>query len=189
MSRFYANLTVQGPEQADVATYLTAAARVAYVSPTIKACTVIYHEDLGEQEDLTAAVSRHFHCPALLVMAYNDTILLYQLYADGERTDSYVSSPHEELDLGGEAAPEGNAEVLCSAFGMEHATARVERVLRRPTHPTKGYALAVNRHGELARALGLPLFAAGAGYSAIEIGELPAGQGFHPSDLVKIAGR
>ena len=57
--------------------------------------------------------------------------------------------------------------------------------LRRPTHPTKGYALAVNRHGELARALGLPLFAAGAGYGAIDIGELPAGQGFDPAALVK----
>ena len=68
---------------------------------------------------------------------------------------------------------------------MEHAEARVERVLRRPTHPTRGYALAVNRHGELARALGLPLFAAGAGFNDVEMGELPAGQGFDPGQLKK----
>jgi hypothetical protein len=58
-------------------------------------------------------------------------------------------------------------------------------VLRRPTHPTKGYALAVNRHGELARALGLPLFAAGAGFAGIEMGELPAGAGFDAAALIR----
>jgi hypothetical protein len=122
-------------------------------------------------------------------MGYNDTVLLYQLYVSGERVDAYVSSPHEGLDLGGDEAPPGDAEALCAAFDMEHAAVRVERILCKPTHPTKGYALAVNRHGELARALGLPLFAAGAGYAAIDIGELPAGQGFDPASLVKTAVR
>ena len=82
LSRFYANLTTQGPGQADVVAYLNAAGRVAYVSPTLKGCTVIYHEDLSAQEELAAALSRHFRCPALLMMAYNDTILLYHLYVE-----------------------------------------------------------------------------------------------------------
>ena len=117
-------------------------------------------------------------------MTFNETVLLYQLYVNGGLADTYVSSPHDELDLG-DAAGDGDAEILCQAFEIDHATARVERVLRRPTHPTKGYALAVNRHGELARALGLPLFAAGAGFADVELGELPAGQGFDPAHLMK----
>ena len=71
---------------------------------------------------------------------------------------------------------------------MEHRTASVERILRRPTHPTKGYELAVNRHGELARALGLPQFAAGIGFRDIAVGELPAGQGFDPATLLRTGG-
>jgi hypothetical protein len=188
MSRFYANITLQGPEPSDVVAFLGGSRRVAYVSGARKGYSVVFHEDLGSQEAIAAELSAHFRCPALLVMGYGETILLYQLYEHGEQADAYVSSPHDELDTGGEPAPEGNAETLCAAFGMEHRVKSVERVLRRPTHPTKGYALAVNRHGELARALGLPLFAAGAGYGGIEIGELPAGEGFDPTALVKTAG-
>ena len=118
-------------------------------------------------------------------MGYNDTTLLYHLYANGEQVDAYVSSPHDDLDTGGQPAPEGDPAALAATFDAEHRTASVERVLRRPTHPTRGYALAVNRHGELARALGLPLFAAGAGFRDVEMGELPAGPGFDPTKLVR----
>jgi hypothetical protein len=189
MSRYYANITLSGPAQEDVVGFLKRRGRVAYVSPTLKSCTVVFHEDLGSQEATAAELSAHFRCPALLVMDYGETVLLYQLYVNGEHADAYVSSPHDELDTAGEPSPEGNPEALCAAFGMEHRIKNVERVLRRPTHPTKGYALAVNRHGELARALGLPLFAAGAGYGGIEIGELPAGEGFEAAAMVKTGGR
>jgi hypothetical protein len=185
MSRFYANITLRGPGQSDVVAYLTARGAVAYVSPTVKSGTVVYHQDLSAQEDLASALSAHFYCPALLVMGYDDAILLYHLYADGEQIDAYVSSPHDGLETGGQPAPEGDSAALCATFGMEHRAASVERVLRRPTHPTRGYALAVNRHGELARALGLPLFAAGTGFRDVEMGELPAGPGFDPANLVR----
>jgi hypothetical protein len=184
LSRYYANITAHGPHQAEVLAWLNEQKHTAYVAPTVKGRTVIYHQDLDGQERLTATLSANFQCPALLVMTFNETILLYQLYVNGGLADTYVSSPHDELDLG-DAVVDGNATILCEAFGMEHAAARVERVLRRPTHPTKGYALAVNRHGELARALGLPLFAAGAGFGDVELGELPAGQGFDPAQLMK----
>ena len=185
MSRFYANITVQGPWQEELVAFLNRGGHVAYVSPVVKGAAVVFHEDLGSQESIAAALSAHFRCPALLVMDYGGTVLLYQLYLNGEQADAYVSKPHDELDTGGEPAPEGSPEALCAAFGMEHRLPSVGRVLRRPTHPTKGYALAVNRHGELARALGLPLFAAGAGFSGIEMGELPAGEGFDPAKLMK----
>lgn len=184
MSRYYANITTQGPPQAELILWLSSQKHPAYVAPTVKGLTVVYHEDLAAQEGLAAMLSAHFQCPALLVMTFDETVLLYQLYVNGDLADTYVSSPHDGLELG-DAAGDGDAAVLCEAFGTEHAVARVERVLRRPTHPTKGYALAVNRHGELARALGLPLFAAGAGFNDVEMGELPAGQGFDAAGLMK----
>lgn len=188
MSGFNANITLQGPGQHEVVDYLRAQSAVAYVAPEVKTCTVVFHEDLGGQELLAAGLSAHFRCPALLVMDYGGTILLYQLYTGGELADAYVSSPHEGLETGGEPVPEGNAEVLCAAFGMEHKVVTVERILRKPTKPNTDYAYAANRHGELARALGLPLFAVGAGFNAIEIGELPSGQGFDPSLLIRTGG-
>lgn len=103
-------------------------------------------------------------------------VLLYHLYESGERTDAYVSSPHDELEL--DEAPTGDAEKLCAAFAAEHAVRRTEQILRKQAGPSNPYALAVNRHGELFRALRLPLFAAGAGFKAIELGELPAGAGW-----------
>ena len=181
---FYANITVQGPAQAEVVAYLTARRQVAYVSGSVKDAVVVFHEDFAAQEEIAAGLSAHFRCPALLAMVFGGTVLLYHLYADGHQVDAYVSSPHDGLDLDA-PAPEGNAETLSAAFGMERRRASVERTLRRPTKPGTDYALAVNRHGELLRALGLPLFAAGAGFASIEAGELPTGPGFEPARLAR----
>lgn len=186
MSNFYANITVQGPAQADVIAYLNDRRQVAYVAGTVKGAIVVFHEDFAAQEDLAAGLSAHFRCPALLAMVFGGTVLLYHLYAGGERADAYVSTPHEGLELAGPTPP-GNAETLSAAFGMERRLSSVERALRRATKPDTDYALAVNRHGELLRALGLPLFAAGAGFASIEAGELPAGPGFEPGRLVRTA--
>jgi hypothetical protein len=188
LPRYYANITLDGPAAAEVARFLTSRRIVAYVAAAPKSKTVVFHEDLGAQEQTAGALSAHFRCPALLVMDYGGTVLLYHLYVGGEQADAYVSRPHDELEAGAESLPEGNAAVLSAAFGMEHRTASVERILRRPTHPTKGYELAVNRHGELARALGLPQFAAGIGFRDIAVGELPAGQGFDPAMLLRTGG-
>jgi hypothetical protein len=184
MNNFYANITVSGPAQPDVVAYLNAQRHVAYVSATVKGATVVFHEDFATQEALAAGLSAHFRCPALLAMVFGGTVLLYHLYAGGEQVDAYVSAPHEGLELDG-PAPEGNAETLCAAFGIERRVSSVGRVLTRPTKLNTDYALAVNRHGELLRALNLPLFAAGAGFASIESGELPAGPGFDPGTLVR----
>jgi hypothetical protein len=188
MAGYYANITLAGPSAEQVFEHLRAAGGVAYVAGAGGA-TVVFHEDLGAQERLAAALSAHFRCPALVVMAYGESILLYELYESGTETDAYVSSPHEGLELDG-PAQEGDAARLSAAFGieMDHKVRRVERVLRTPTKPNGEFALAVNRHGELAKALGLPLFAAGTGYGAIELGELPEGPGFDPSAMRKTGG-
>lgn len=184
MIDFYANIVVHGPEQSDVLAYVNERRQVAYVSGAVRGSTVVFHEDFAAQEDLSAGLSGRFQCPALLAMVFGGTVLLYHLYVNGAQADAYVSSPHEGLELDGPAL-EGDAETLCAAFGMERRAASVAPVLSRPTKPNTDYALAVNRHGELLRALRLPLFAAGAGFASIEAGELPAGPGFDPGMLVR----
>jgi hypothetical protein len=186
MPGYYANITVRGPARADVVAFLKKHGVVAYVSPAVKDVTVIWHEDLASQEPLAASLSADLNCPSLVVMGYGEAVLMYTLYVAGAPADAYVSSPHEGLELDG-PAPEGDARVLAGAFGidMDHLVARVERILRKPARANSEYAYAINRHGELARALGLPVFAAGSSFNSIEVGELPEGQGFDPSNLVR----
>lgn len=180
----YSNITLRGPEQSEVLAYLKNRGDVAYVSPPFRGALVVFHEDLSVQEDLAGRLSAQFACPALLVMAFAEAVLFYQLYEAGEQTDAYVSSPRGDLDLPS-PIPEGNAERLCAAFGIERAQRRVESILRKEGKPGQPYAYAINRHGELMSALGLPLFAAGTGFGAIEMGDLPAGGGFDPGSLVR----
>jgi hypothetical protein len=180
----YANLVLQGPDTPNVVAALNASGHVAYVAAGASKSTVVMHEDYAAQESLAAELSATLRCPLLLAMVFGGTVLLYQLYVNGQRVDAYVSTPHDGLELDG-PAPEGNAVVLCEAFNRERHATSVERILRRAAKPGTDYAYAINRHGELLRALGLPLFAAGASFGAIEAGELPHAPGFDPSTLVR----
>lgn len=180
----YANLTIAGPSQAEVVARLKTVGTVAYVSLTVKGYTVIYHEDLASQEPLAADLSQHFAAPVLLVMTYAQRVLMYLLFENGQRTDSYLSEHHEDLDDGSPLAT-GDAERLADAFGKPTAARRIETLLRKPATDGNGYLYAANRHGDLCSALGLPTFAANAGFTSIEVGELPMGPGFDPSAMVR----
>jgi hypothetical protein len=76
---FYANITLNGPSRDDVATYLKSQGAAAFVSPPVRGAIVVFHEDLGGQEDLACRLSAEFSCPALLVMTYGIAVLLYPL--------------------------------------------------------------------------------------------------------------
>jgi hypothetical protein len=180
----YANITIDGPSQEQLVAALKQQHVSAYVSPAVRGRTVIFHEDLSGQEQTAGWLSSQFNCPALLIMGVSG-VLLYHLYEKGEQTDAYVSSPHDELELG--EAPPGDASTLCSAFGADHAVRRVEQILQKTASPAHPYALAINRHGELFRALGLPLFAAGGSFQAIELGELPEGAHWDASRLLRVS--
>ena len=183
MTDFYANILLHAATD-EVVAYLNETHVVAYVSPTPGGYTLVCHEDYASQEPLAASLSARFDGPVVLAMVFARAVLLYHLYVNGEQVDAYVSTPHDGLELDAPAPP-GDPAVLCAAFGMEHREASVARILRRPTKLNTDYALAVNRHGELLRALKLPLFAAGACFRAIEAGELPHGPGFDPSAMVR----
>jgi hypothetical protein len=183
LSRFYANITLKGPAAADVVDYLRKQNESAYVSPAVRDAIVVFHEDMQNQESLAGGLSAQFSCPVLLVMAFAETILLYHLYENGVQTDAYVSSPHADLEL--EVAPPGDAAVLCAAFEADRFQRRVESILRKETKSDHPFANAINRHGELFGALGLPQFAAGASFQSIEIGEIPMGKGFDVEEMVR----
>lgn len=180
----YANITLDGPSRDDIVAVLKSIGAVTYVSNTVRNSTVVFHEDLAGQEHLAAELSQRLVCAALVVMAYGQRVLLYQLYESGNLSDQYVSEHVEEL-LGGTDAPSGDPERLCDVFGKPSAVRRVTTILSRPAKDGQPYAFAANRHGELCQALGLPLFAVQASYAAIEHGELPAGPGFEAGQLVR----
>jgi len=189
MGNFYTNYTLRGPSQQSVAGAL--AGRSAIVTPAQDGCVVVFDEESDQQNqeiitELASRLSGQFRCPLLAVLNHDDDILWYQLYLSGELVDEYNSAPgyfETEDEEAAMAGPEGgDAERLCAAFGS-NAIAEVEAILRKPGADADGYVFAVERHGDLAAALGIPSFGVGAGFGTISSGELP--EDWNANELVK----
>ena len=179
MGNFYTSFTLRGPSQESVAAAM--AGRSAFVTSAHEGCVVVFDEESDEQNDeiiaeLASRLSGQLRCPLLVVMNHDDSILWYQLYLSGELVDEYNSAPgyfETEDEEAASAGPEGgNAGKLCAAFGSD-AVKKVERILRKPSAEDNGYVFAVERHGDLTGALGIPSFGVGAGFETISSGELP----------------
>jgi len=183
MGSFYTNFTLRGPSQEAVAAAL--AGRSAIVTPAQNGCVVVFDEQSDDQDSaviaqLAARLSRELHCPVLAVLNHDDDIFWYQLYLAGVLADEYDSSPgyfDASAEPSGPAG--GDAQKLCTAFGSG-AVAEVERILR----DHDGYTFAVDRHTDLARAIGIPSFGVGAGYGYVSGGELP--EGLEEADIVRV---
>lgn len=96
MGAFYVNTTVYGPAQGELAAGLSD--RPAFVSPTVRRCTLILDEscDSQSQEEIisfTAVLSYRFRCPALSVLVHDDDVLFYRLHREGRVVDVYQSNP------------------------------------------------------------------------------------------------
>jgi alanyl-tRNA synthetase len=171
MGNFYTNYTLRGPTQEQVAAALEG--RSAFVTPQQNGCVVVYDEESEDQDmevlsQMASRLSEELRCPVLAVLNHDDDILWYQLYADGELIDDYNSSPDYFEEVEESTGPSGgDAEGLCRAFGSRKV-AEVKRILQEPFGDK--YTFAVQRHEDLARALGIPLFAVGKGYSYIARG-------------------
>jgi hypothetical protein len=177
---FYTNITLKGPAQAAVLTYLRAQGREAYVAPTTHDITLVYDLACESQDHrilaaLAANLSRAFMCPALAALVHDDDFLVYALFQDGAQIDEYNSDP--TYFEGGRSAPlGGDADALCAAFGAVAAVARVEAILRAGRGPNgdpgaSPYLFAQFRHRDLARALGLPESLSVLGYLYVEQGD------------------
>lgn len=131
MGNTYHNIIVKGPTQDHIAAYLDKQKQAAFVSPTLHDLTFVYGPD-EVWSTLAENLSRAFHCPALFVSVYDSDVFEYALYDAGRRVDAYNSGPDyfDDEDWGDEteeAAPHqpepegGNAHLLCTALGVEHA--------------------------------------------------------------------
>lgn len=185
MGNFYMNYTLRGPTRQAVAAAL--AGRSALVTPAHDGCVVVFDEASDDQDqdvisELAAELSHELGCPVLAVLNHDDDILWYQLYLGGELADEYDSSPGYFDPSAEHSGPAGgDAEKLCAAFGASKL-AEVESILRKPALEAGGYTFALDRHADLARALGIPSFAVGSGFRYISQGELP--EGLEEDDLL-----
>jgi uncharacterized protein (DUF433 family) len=187
MGNFYTNYTLRGPSQQAVAAAL--GGRSAVVTPTQDGCVVVFDEQSDEQDsavitELASRLSRELRCPVLAVLNHDDDIFWYQLYLSGELADEYDSSPGYFDPSAAPSAPTGgDAHKLCSAFGAA-TFAEVESILRKSSFDEGGYTFAVERHTDLARALGIPSFGVGAGFRNVSGGELP--EGLNEDGIVRV---
>lgn len=187
MGNFYVNYTVKGPGQQAVAKALTG--RSAIVTPQRDDCVVAFDEQSDNQDseiiaNLACDLSRELRCPVLAVLNHDDDILWYQLYLSGQLADEYDSCPsYFDPDAEPSGPAGGDAQKLCATFGSSNV-AEVERILRKSSFDEDGYTFAVERHADLAQALGLPTFAVGGGYAYVSDGEIP--EGLSENDLLRV---
>jgi hypothetical protein len=177
MGSFYTNITLRGPHQDQIVEALTRQGNRAYISPTVNGFTVVYDEQCDTQDtalihSLAASLSAKFECPALAVLNHDDDILWYRLYERGQLVDEYDSTPGYFEGKTSKPAG-GNAAKLCALLGSQNV--EVAASVLRKAQGVKGYIFAIQRHEDLARALGIPIFTVGSGYEYIKHGEVPGG--------------
>jgi len=169
---FYVNFTVKGADQQQVADTLQSAGRRAIVTPAHNGYVVAYDEEAESQDteaimNVGSLLSREVGRPVLAVLNHDDDVLCYWLFQSGALEDSYNSDPEYFGDeAGAESAPQGNAERLCALLGHGAHAEAVETILRAE------HTFELDRHDELARALGLPPWSVGFGYHYAAEGEL-----------------
>jgi hypothetical protein len=185
MGLFYTNITLLGASQAQVAQYLKRANRTAYVSPTVNGFTVVYDKETEDQDvrvltDAACRLSKKFKCATLAALVHDSDVFTYWLFEAGRLVDEFDSMPGH-FDPGGQQSPPsgGNAEALCSAFGVDDAVDQVSHIFQvvaagNLSDDWSGdYLFGEDIHRDLAAVLEMPPFAAGVGYDLIEVGEIP----------------
>ncbi|MBD3292156.1 MAG: hypothetical protein GF393_04475 [Armatimonadia bacterium] len=179
MGAFYTNVTLNGPEQDEVAQYIASRNRQSLVSPAIDGITVVY-DALTESQDprlltnLARELSAQFDCPALAALNHDGDILWLQLQIDGRLIDEYDSTPGYFEDVPPSGPEGGDADALRHAFESEDRSEEIERILRR-RQGMGGFVSASQRHTRLAEALGIPSELVTIGYEYLAAGEVPPG--------------
>ncbi len=171
MGNFYANVTLRGPGQTQVAGACEILQLKAFVSPTVEGLTVVCDKIADEQAANWAVSARNLsinlNCPALATLNHDDDVLVYELYQNGRLVDEYNCQPGYFEDSEAEEAPSGgDPQALCKAFGMPGDPGEVERVLRAENESE--FLFAVNRHAALLKALGCPPIPFESGYRCVE---------------------
>jgi hypothetical protein len=133
---FYAyNTTLRGTTQREAAAALEALGEQAYVSPTIDGITVLSSEASEDDKHirkLGQTLSAELNCVALVLHDWDDAILWYQLYENGEAVDEYESCPdYFDFSFKKPRGPiGGDARKLCAAFHAPMPPEFIEAILR-----------------------------------------------------------
>ena len=174
MGAFYTNLTLRGPPADRVVDAI--GSRRAFVSRTERSYTVVLDEACESQDPavlstLASQLSTDLSCPVFAVLIHDDDVLVYELWDKGDRLDQYNSCPGYFDDAPeGDQPSGGDATILAKAFGVGDAVP-IESILRRGGE--EKYVFESERHQELIRALGIPDFAAGVGFTYAKAGDFP----------------
>ena len=195
MGHFYTNATLKGATHDDIVKAIQRMGRIAGVSPTVRGLTVVFDQKSERQNGsaypFLKSLTKKLGCIALYVTNHDDSVLYYRLYDSGEVIDNYDSSPNY---FDGPPAPPsgGNAEQLCKVFGKPSARKKVQAILEfdslsEANQDSNRYVFEVDRHRDLARALGLPLITVGFGYTYLAEGNWP--KGLTPENIVSLTGK
>jgi hypothetical protein len=172
MGNFYANVALRTSDIEAVVRTVTALDRHAYVARE-RDVTYVFDEQCDEQdledlEGLAIALSKELDCVALGACNHDDDVLVILLAERGALTDRYDSNPGY-FDGAPSAPSGGDAEQLCSAFGVPNNFDEVEDLLRRRNDDV---GPEVGRHAALCRLLGLSERLGIQGYRYLSQGEL-----------------
>ena len=179
MGNFYTNIVLKGVTQQRTKEILQKNSRNSFISPTHGDITVVYDaecdtQDQDELRKLAGVLSQELSCPAWAVLNHDDDILWYVLYSAGVFVDEYDSTPGYFDPTAQPSNPVGgNAGKLASLFDHSSSVDTVERTLRKSTFDDDGYAFALNRHEDLAKALDIPFELVALGYNYIVGGDTP----------------
>lgn len=176
MGAFYSTAVIVGtsPE----AVYAEVQEVPAYVSPSVGPYVVVYPDLLASEGiDLSGvwrAISKSLQAAVLNAAVFDDDVLYYELWVNGELKDRYVSNPEvfePDSDLVGPQG--GDPQVLCTVFKCSDVERLTEILTAVQTHTR--YLFESERHADLAAVLALPKASVGWGYAQIDQGECPDG--------------
>jgi hypothetical protein len=177
MGSFYTNVTLVGVDAAPVLEWLDAQGRQAYVA--IVGPDLVVFDAAGESQDgshaaLASELSTIFGAKALAALNHDDDILFLQAFDRGTLVGEYNSQPDYFGEDGDEDGPGGSdpgsldGATLVALFGAGEAST-LQALLDEEA------VFASDQHVAIVEHLGLPLAAAGFGYTYLSNGEHPDG--------------
>jgi len=183
----YTNVTVRGAAQPALIEVLRELGRRAIVTPAVNGFTTVCDKESESQDhhivgSVALTLSARLQCPTWAILNHDDDVLWYQLYDCGELADEYISSANW-WDAESGPPPRGNAVQLSRLMGAPGNAKIVQKILSRSSG-IFGYLFAINRHSDLVKALGMPLYGVGSGHKYLSRGDLP--EGLSAEDLARI---
>jgi len=174
MGLFYTNMTLFRPARSALVADLRRLERSAFISPTVDGHTVVFDEQIEDQdtdaiEELGVAISKGLSCCAMTAVLHDDDVLYLWLFQKGKQLDHYNSCPGYFDDSLSLEPSGGSGKLMCEAFGHPERAKMVEKLLRTElsNFPETEIPGEQERHAAIAKALGMPPFVAALGYSAI----------------------